>query len=112
MSIIAKAPLLSAIGCRRPWSRHRPSKLYKNPIIRTRNRVLLPNLTPGYHMLSAAPLLCVLYLALVSHARLEAQQNRTHSDFLDTCHKIATGISSASQVYFPRAYPIPLPVAF
>ena len=88
------------------------SKLYKNPTIGTRNRVLLPDFTPGYHMLSAAPLLCVLFLALVSHARLEAQQNRTHPEFLDTCRKIATGISSASQVYFPRAYFIHFPVIF
>jgi len=54
-------------------------------------------------MLSAAPLLCVFFLSLVSHARLDAQHNRAHSDFLGTCHKIATEISSASQVYFPPA---------
>lgn len=48
-------------------------------------------------MFSAAPL---LFLAIASHARPEARENQHH---FHTCHKIARDISSASQLFFPRA---------
>jgi hypothetical protein len=46
------------------------------------------------------------FLALTPHAPGE---NHPHSQFLDTCHKIATDISGASQVFFPRTQLIPSP---
>jgi hypothetical protein len=45
----------------------------------------------------------LLFLAIASHARPEARENQHHSEYLRTCHKIAKDISSASQVFFPRA---------
>ena len=53
-------------------------------------------------MLLTAPLLCA-FLALASHARPETGKNQTHPEFLATCYKIAADISSASQVFLPRA---------
>jgi hypothetical protein len=47
-------------------------------------------------------LFCTFFLALASHAWPETQENYSHSQLLDTCHKIATDISGASQVFFPR----------
>jgi hypothetical protein len=46
------------------------------------------------------------FLALTSHTPGE---NHLHSQFLDTCHKIARDISGASQVFFPRTQLIPSP---
>ena len=70
--------------------------------------VLFPHPTTAYIMLLTAPLLCTFFLALASHALPETGKNQTHPEFLATCYKIAADISSASQVYFPRAQLIPL----
>ena len=70
--------------------------------------MLFPNPTTAHLMLLTAPLLCPSFLALASHTQPETGKNQTHSEFLATCHKIAADISSASQVFFPRAQLIPL----
>ena len=51
--------------------------------------------------------LCAFFLAITPHARPETRENHPHSQFLGTCHKIAAGISGASQVFFPREQLIP-----
>jgi len=58
-------------------------------------------------MLPITSLFCAFFPALAPHAQLETQGNHPHSQFLDTCHKIAADISGASQVFFLRAHLIP-----
>jgi len=69
---------------------------------------------PSSHHMKPMPLttslFCAFVLALTSHARPETRESHPHSQFLDTCHKIAADISGASQVFFPRAPLIPSPV--
>lgn len=59
---------------------------------------------PSYFMFLITPL---LFLAIASHARHETRRENEHSEYLRTCHKIGKDISSASQVFFPRARPFP-----
>lgn len=63
-------------------------------------RILSSTPSSSYLMFSIAPL---LFLAIASHARPEERENQHHSEYLRTCHKIEKDISSASQVFFPRA---------
>ena len=58
-------------------------------------------------MLLAAPLLSASFLAVAAHVQFEIRLIHNNSEFLVTCHKIAADISSASQVFFPRAQLIP-----
>ena len=63
--------------------------------------------TPSYlFMLSTIPLLSTFFLALASHGWPETSELRSRSEIPSTCARIAAAISSASQVFFPRAHDI------
>jgi hypothetical protein len=57
-------------------------------------------------MLLTAPLLSASFLA-ATVAELGQSEIRLDDTSLESCHKIAEDISSASRVFFPRAYLIP-----
>ena len=75
-----------------------------HPRVSAADTVLYPP-SSGHLMFSIVPL---LLLAIASHAWPEARENQ-HAEYLRTCHKIAKDISSASQVFFPRARLVLLP---